>query len=316
METVKYSIVIPVYRNEESLPRLVQTLSDLGEQLGGDMEAVFVVDGSPDQCFAVLKEQLDRLGFSAQLLAHSRNFGSFAAIRTGLHHARGEFTAVLSADLQEPPDLILDFFQSLAADECDVTVGARDGRDDPILSGFASKTFWSLYRRLVAPDVPQGGVDIFACNGVFRNHLLQLEESRSSLVALIFWLGFRRKIFTYRRQVRLEGKSAWTLKKKIEYMNDSIYAFTDLPVRILIRVGAFGLLVATILSLAAIAARLAGGIDVPGYTMTLLVVLFFGALNLLGLGIVGSYAWRAYENSKNRPGALVAAQHDNYGVAP
>jgi hypothetical protein len=163
----------------------------------------------------------------------------------------------------------------------------------------------------VVSEIPEGGVDVFGCNRAFREKLLELEESRSSLVALIFWLGFRRKIFTYRRLPRQEGKSAWTLKKKIEYMNDSVYAFTDLPVRILTRIGFIGTLVSSILALAAVVARLSGTIDVPGYTMTLLVVVFFGALNLLGLGIVGAYAWRAYENSKQRPQALVAAKYDN-----
>lgn len=311
MATITYSVVVPVYRNEESLPRLLTELGSLGESLGKRMEVVFVVDGSPDGCFGLLHEKLERLDFPAQLLAHSRNFGSFAAIRTGMRHARGEFAAVLSADLQEPPELLVDFFRSLEADECDVAVGARDGRSDPLLSAIGSRTFWWVYRRLVVAEIPEGGVDVFGCNSVFRSRLLELEESRSSLVALIFWLGFRRKVFKYRRLQRQEGKSAWTLKKKFEYMKDSIFAFTDLPVRILTRIGLAGTLVSSVLAVVAVVARLSGAIDVPGYTMTLLVVVFFGTLNLLGLGIVGSYAWRAYENSKHRPQALIAAHYDN-----
>ncbi len=96
----------------------------------------------------------------------------------------------MAADLQEPPELLVTFFSSLAADECDVAIGTRVGRSDPFISRVASGAFWSLYRRLVVRDMPEGGVDVFGCNRNFRDELLKLEESRSSLIALIFWLGF------------------------------------------------------------------------------------------------------------------------------
>lgn len=309
---MNYSIIIPVYKNQESIPRLLNTLSAMSAEMDGQMEAVFVVDGSPDQSFKILKDQIGELDFPAQLLAHSRNFGSFAAIRTGLRVANGEYVAVLSADLQEPPELIIKFFRSLSADECDVAVGVRNKRDDPLLSGMASKIFWRVYRRFVLPDIPIGGVDIFGCNREFSNHLLKLEESRSSLVALIFWLGFRRKTFEYDRLPRLEGKSGWTFGRKLEYMNDSIFAFSDLPVRLLTRIGSIGLFVSVILGLIVVMARVVGLITVPGYTMTILVLMFFGTLNLLAMGIVGSYAWRAYENSKKRPQSVVAVKTANF----
>ena len=110
------------------------------------------------------------------------------------------------------------------------------------------------------------------------------------------------------------NKVRWTLRKKFEYMNDSIFAFTDLPVRMLTRLGVLGLVVSLLLGFLVIVSRVMGAIEVPGYTMTILVLMFFGALNLLGLGIVGSYAWRAYENSKRRPDAILATRHLNFEV--
>jgi glycosyltransferase involved in cell wall biosynthesis len=308
---MKYSVVVPVYKNAESIPRLIAALIGMSRELGGEMEAVFVVDGSPDQSFALLREQIGKLAFPAQLLAHSRNFGSFPAIRTGLRAARGRYFGVMAADLQEPPELLVAFFKALAADECDVAIGTRNGRDDPRTSRAASSLFWALYRKLVVPDMPPGGVDVFGCNMAFRDQLLALEESRSSLIALIFWLGFRRKLVGYKRQVRQEGKSAWTLSKKIDYMMDSIFAFTDYPIRLLMRIGALGSAVSLLAALVVLVGRLAGAISVPGYAATMLAVLVLGALNLLGLGLVGTYAWRAYENSKQRPLAVVAVSIDN-----
>lgn len=303
---MKYSIVIPVYKNEASIPRLLSALQELNRNLNHEMEVVFVVDGSPDQSYSLLKKCLPEVGFPAQLLAHSRNFGSFPAIRTGLQHARGSFFAVMAADLQEPPELLTGFFQALEKDECDVAIGTRANRDDPWRTKMASKIFWSLYRRWVVPEMPSGGVDMFGCNEAFRKNLLALEESRSSLIALIFWLGFRRKYFPYDRRRREEGASAWTLRKKIDYMLDSIFAFTDLPIRILIRIGLLGGFLSAFLGVLVLLAHLLGKIHVPGYAATMIVVLFFGMLNLLALGLVGTYAWRAYENSKARPLAIVA----------
>lgn len=308
---MKYSVIIPVYKNEATISRLLPALAAMNLELDGAMEVVFVVDGSPDQSYALLQGALDTLAFPAQLLAHSRNFGSFAAIRTGLIAARGEYFGVMAADLQEPPALLLEFFRVLTLDECDVALGTRIGRNDPIVSRLASGLFWNLYRRLVMPDMPKGGVDVFGCNRQFRDQLIQLEESRSSLIALIFWLGFRRKLVGYERQFRHEGKSAWTLGKKIDYMMDSIFSFTDYPIRLLIKLGSIGSLLAVFFGLIVLLARLTGIIDVPGYAATIIAILMLGALNLFGLGLVGTYAWRAYENSKHRPLAIVAKRKCN-----
>ncbi|MDI3275622.1 glycosyltransferase family 2 protein [Pseudomonas sp. AL03] len=306
-----YSIIIPVYKNAESIPRLIQALSEINESLNNEVEAVFVVDGSPDASFELIQKELPNLPFAAQLIAHSRNFGSFPAIRTGLMAATGEYFGVMAADLQEPPELLISFFQSLSNDECDVAIGTRNARKDPFFSRLASSMFWGLYRKLVVHDMPKGGVDIFGCNNTFKEQLLKLEESRSSLIALIFWLGFRRKFVDYDRQTRQEGKSAWTFKKKLEYMMDSVFAFTDYPIRLLIKMGAIGSLMSAAIGLLVIIARIHGTIAVPGYAATMVVVLLLGTLNLLGLGLVGTYAWRAYENTKQRPLAVVSIQLNN-----
>jgi glycosyltransferase involved in cell wall biosynthesis len=290
MDELNYSIIIPVYKNEENIPRLLLALREMHISLSEQTEIVFVVDGSPDRSFEILKNELNGLPMPVQLIAHSRNFGSFPAIRTGLAAARGAFFGVMAADLQEPPELIIQFFKSLAAGECDVTIGTRSGRNDPLLSKFSSSLFWGLYRKLVVHDMPEGGVDIFGCNKIFRDHLLVLEESRSSLIALIFWLGFKRKYISYTRQLRQEGKSSWTLSKKIDYMLDSVFAFTDYPIRLLLKIGAIGLALSIILAGVVVIGKLTGTIDVPGYAATMLTVLFFGAVNLFGLGLVGTYA--------------------------
>src|SRR5262249_34591944 len=153
-------------------------------------------------------------------------FGSFAATRTGLQVANGNYFGIIAADLQEPPEILLSFLETLTAGTADIVVGVREGRADPPVSRFLANLFWRVYRYLVTSEMPAGGVDIFACNSLVRGELLKLEESPSSLIGQIFWLGFRRTQIGYMRRPRAHGKSAWTFNKKIAYFLDSIFAFT------------------------------------------------------------------------------------------
>lgn len=304
------SIVIPVYKNEDCITHLLEALNQLARELGGDMEAVFVVDGSPDASHRMLVELLPQAQFRSQLALLSRNFGSFAAIRAGLGLARGQRFAVMAADLQEPPELVTKFNELLKDDECDITVGTRVSRDDPWVSRMMSTLFWSLYRRFVQREVPPGGVDVFGCNARVRDHIVSFRERNSSLIGLLFWVGFRRISVPYARRPRVAGSSAWSLTKRLRYLTDSVFSFTDLPVRILVRFGVVGIVASATLTLFVLAAWSSGAIEVPGYTATILTVIFFGALNALGLGVIGNYVWRAFENTKSRPNFIVADHLD------
>ncbi len=299
--TFDYSIVVPVYRNEATLRPLVERLTELHLKLPGELELVFVIDGSPDASVLVLRELLATATFGSQLISLSRNFGSFAAIRMGLSAARGRRLAVMAADLQEPVELVEQFFKLLDSGDYDVAVGTRSGRNDPMLSSLASRLFWGVYRRFIQPEVPAGGVDIFACTAQVRDSLLQLHESHSSLIGLLFWLGFRRAEVPYVRAPRTEGRSGWSFRRKVKYLLDSAFSFTDLPITLLIGLGTAALTVSVIVSVGVLTAWAAGQIDVPGYTPLMLTLLMFSSVLVLGLGLVGSYVWRTYENSKGRP---------------
>jgi len=306
------SLIIPVYKNEENIPDLLEALISLNKQVS-NLEVVFIVDGSPDASASLLTELLPATELSAQLLLLSKNFGSFSAIRVGLQASRGELFAVMSADLQEPLDLVSTFFTILENEPIDIVIGTRESRSDQFLSRLTSKIFWVFYKKFVVPDMPVGGVDMFGCNRLFRDHLLQLNESHSSLVALLFWMGFRRKIISYARLPRLHGKSAWTYTKKIRYLKDNIFSFTDTPIILLTWAGVCGIFVSILLAIIVIYSKLTSQITVPGYTATILTVIFFGAINLLGLGIIGTYAWRTYENTKQRPSAIIMSRNEFCG---
>ncbi len=309
-----FSLVVPLYRNEESIPDLIETIESLDRKMAGELEAVMVVDGSPDRCLEILRERLPHARFRSQLISLSRNFGSFAAIGTGLEHGRGEMFATMSADLQDPPELILEFRERLMEGRCDVVVGRRLDRSDPLSSRVFSSLYWGCYRTLVLREVPRGGIDVFGCTRAVRDQLITLEESNSSVVGLLIWLGFRRSEVSYSRRPRRHGRSAWSFGSKLRYMLDSTFAFSDLPIKLLSLVGGLGLMFSLVLAALVLVAKFTGTITIPGYTATVLTVIFFGGLNSLGLGLIGEYVWRAFENTKGRPNAVVAFK-DEYGSA-
>jgi len=295
------TVVVPVYNNEGSLPDLLDRLAALTFPAGVECRAVFVIDGSPDNSEQVLRRRLETWSLRSSLVVLSRNFGSFAAIRAGLEAAEGDWCAVVAADLQEPPELLVDFVEALQTGEVDLVLGERGDRADPLSSRATSGLFWRFYRRFVQPDMPPGGVDVFACNETVRLAILELRESNSSLVGLLIWLGFRRTTVVYDRQERTVGTSGWTFAKKVRYMADSIFSFTDLPIRMLLAVGVFGCVSVVVLAVVVLAAWAVSEIEVPGYTPLILSILFIGFLVTFSLGIVGSYVWRTYDNTKRRP---------------
>ncbi len=311
-EDVRYSVIVPVYGNRDSIPELVARLTELSRKRHGCLESVFVVDGSPDDSLAVLRDVLQTADLPAQVIALSRNFGAFSAIRAGLEAARGEYVGVMAADLQEPPEMMEAFFDCLEAGECDIALGQRMGRDDPAVSSLFSRVYWWLYRRFINREIPPGGVDVFGCTAEIARRITSFRESHTSLIGLLYWMGYRRRYVPYVRQPRRHGKSGWTFPRKLRYLFDSIYAFTDLPILLLQFIGFFGVLISTIFGIVVFLGWLLGVIHQPGYTPMMIVLLVSTSSILLALGVVGSYVARAYENTKERPVTLVAS-HEYFG---
>lgn len=308
----RYSVIVPVYKNEDSVENVIDVLSDLSDSFQRGVEAVFVIDGSPDGSAALLRRRLADARLSSQVIELTRNFGSFSAIRVGLSAARGDYVAVMAADLQEPISVVRDFFTRMESGSCDVVIGQRTARSDPAMATAGASMYWTAYRRFVNREIPPGGVDVFGCTKPVAEVLAAMSETHTSLVGLLFWVGYRREYVEYERQARHSGRSSWTLRRKARYLFDSVYAFTDLPIVALQTVGFIGTLASMLVGIVVFIAWLTGSIGDPGYTPLMLVLVGTSSAILLGLGVVGSYVWRAYENGKNRPFALVM-RHDDFG---
>ena len=299
------SLVIPVYKNEENLARLLPALEGLAGSFPDALEVVFVVDGSPDASLGILRDRLPSWPVPSRLVELSRNFGSFSAVAAGLQYGVGDYFAMIAADLQEPPELVVEFYRLMKSGQADVVFGHRTGRADAWLSQLSSEWFWRLYRRFVLRDMPKGGIDVFGCTRDVRDKLLELKELNTNLIALLFWLGFRRAFVPYERRARQEGRSAWTIGQKFRYALDSVFSFTDLPIKALLILGAGGTASACIAGLTVFVFWWLGHVPVLGYTPLMLVISFFGGLTALGLGIIGQYLWLSLQNSRGRPNFVV-----------
>ncbi len=306
----KNLLIIPVYNNTAMLESLMRDIAGIHQDVPGGIEAIMVVDGSPDDSYCQLQRLLPQQLFPSRLISLSRNFGSFAAIRAGLAASDGDYYAVMAADLQDPPEAIRDFFLRLRHGDCDVVFGRREGRDDPAGKTFTSNLFWWFYRKYVHPDMPKGGVDIFGCARNVRDQIVRMEESRSSLVGLLVWIGFRRAEVPYIRRKRPSGKSGWSIKRRLRYMIDSTFAFSQTPIHLIILTGAVVLMLSIAYLLLLFMLSTLGLIgDARGFPTLAGLVVGFGSLNLLAIGVVGQYAWRGYENSKHRPQYILLSDH-------
>lgn len=299
------SLIIPLYRSEENLARLFRELRAFAAKVPISFEVVFVIDGSPDRCDSILAQTSPTLPFLIQVVHLSRNFGAFAAIMAGLRHGRGDYFSVIAADLQEPLELVLEFLTVMRSGTSDIVVGRRLDRNDPLISSFQAKLFWSVYRKLINPEIPSGGVDVFGCTRVVRDTIVTFKEADSSLIALLFWIGFSRTSVSYERRERIEGRSAWTWRKKWRYAMNSIFNFTDLPIHFLLWIGFVGVAFSLFAGGTVFVMWLIGNVAVAGYTPIILSIFFFGALTILSLGIVGQYLWLSLQNARGRPTFIV-----------
>jgi glycosyltransferase involved in cell wall biosynthesis len=304
MNSYSVSIVVPVYKNEGSIEHLLNRISEISGAVTGSVEAVFVVDGSPDKSLEVLRSSLPRDGFDAKVLLLSRNFGAFSAIRAGLREARGEATVVMAADLQEPTSLILDMLGIVQRDEADVAVGVRQSRKDGVVSRTLSAVFWKVFNRVSSLELPRGGVDIFALSRSARETLNSFEESSTSLIGLIYWMGFRRQEVPYHRVERQVGKSSWSLQKRINYAKDSITAFSEFPLSVFLWSGIIGAVVSLVFAFIGAFQYIFTSDHQSQREITAIGLLFVASYLMAGLGIIGTYLWRLAENVRNRPDSI------------
>jgi dolichol-phosphate mannosyltransferase len=297
---------VPVYFNAPSLPDLLKAFQALSTRNADlDFEFIFVDDGSKDDSFAVL-ERLAQDEPRVSILKLSRNFGSNSAVLAGLSHTRGDVVAALSADLQDPPELIHDMLLRWR-DGSKVVLAAREERDDPGLTTLMADTFYALFRRFAIKTMPRRGFDFFLIDRQVCDLITSIQENNAYLMGLILWMGFDPVVIPYHRRLREEryGRSMWTFAKKFKYFVDSFVAFSYLPVRGASILGFTLSTLGILYALFIVIFRLAAGIAVEGWTSLMVVLLIVSGAQMVMIGILGEYLWRNLDETRKRPRFIV-----------
>jgi glycosyltransferase involved in cell wall biosynthesis len=297
------SVVVPVYFNAASLPRLAERLRAVAQEADFDLEVILVDDGSGDASWAAIRG-IAADWASARGVRLTRNFGSQMAITAGLREARGDAAAILSADLQEPPELLPEMVAAWRRGATAV-LAVRRSRPEGWTTRAAAGLYYRLLRRLALSEMPPGGFDCFLIDRAAIDFLVENREIHTSLPGLLLWGGFATAIVPYDRVAREQGRSRWTLAKKIKYFLDAVISFSYAPLRWMSVTGAVLAGLAFAYAVFLIVYKLVHGQPVPGFTTVMAALAFFSGVQLISLGILGEYLWRTLDAARARKGFLV-----------
>ena len=312
----KISIVVPVYFNELNLPDTIPQLLDLRSQLEGyDLELVFVDDGSGDRSLDILMDFQSRYPEIIKVVKLTRNFGSMAAIQAGFTVATGDCVGMISADLQDPPEL----FQEMVGHwekGTKAIFAVRQDRDEPVTSKIFSNGYYSLVRKFAIKNYPKGGFDFFVIDRQLVNEINRIQEKNTNLMTLIFWLGFQPILIPYTRRQRTKGKSRWTFSKKLKMFVDTFISFTFFPIRILSVIGFLVAILALSYGLFILVYWALFGVEVKGWVPTMLIIAFTTGIQMAMLGVLGEYLWRTLDEVRRRPAFIIDEIYDKSRTNP
>lgn len=302
----KLSIIIPCYFNEQNIPVTVKELISTEQLFPKDVtfEYIMVDDGSKDKTFEALTIFKTQFPEKVKIIKLSGNFGSYNAIQAGMSYATGDCNVVITADLQDPPELIPKMYEFWLKG-FKLVLANREYREDPWASKVFASLFHKLIKRYALPNIPDGGFDFCLFDKQLRNDVLALQEKNTNSLYLLVWLKYEYACIPYKRRERKIGKSRWTINKKIQLFIDSFVSFSYTPIRFITVGGLFLGIISFIYTLYILFRKLTGGIDVEGWTTMMVVFLLVSSFQLIAIGIIGEYLWRNFEASRKRPAYIV-----------
>jgi polyisoprenyl-phosphate glycosyltransferase len=303
MRTV--SVVVPVYYNAESLPLLFAELQKVEGQLHQRdcaMELIFVDDGSGDESMNELME-IKQQRPDTRIVKLTRNFGAVHSSKVGLKHVTGDCAIVLNADLQDPPELVIEMTDRWLAGSKYV-IALRESRVDPPPTTLFAGIYHWLVRKTIIKDYPKGGIDIVLIDAALLPYVRDSSKNMNYTL-LVHWLGYKPATVPYQRRKREYGKSRWTFTKKVTYFIDSILGFSALPIRIISLIGFIVSLVSFSYGLYVVITTILGGREVAGFATLVSLITFLLGLVIIILGIIGEYLSRIFDEVTTRPEAVV-----------
>ena len=300
-----YSLVLPLFNEEAVIPVLLRRLDALLEALDAPAEIILVDDGSKDTTPIVLEAKA-KADPRYKFLKLSRNFGHQIAITTGLEHAAGQAVVVMDADLQDPPEVVLDMVAKWR-EGFEIVYAQRLSREgESRFKRGAASLFYRFVDRLSEIDIPRDVGDFRLVDRKALDAFLAMPERDRFVRGMFAWIGFRQAVVSFHRPARAAGETKYSLGKMIRLAANGVVSFSDAPLRLALWAGLFVSGAAILYGLAVVGMSLAGAAFAKGWSSTIVVIAFLGGANMLMTGLLGLYVGRIYSEVKRRPLYVVA----------
>lgn len=310
---VDYSIVIPVYYNEECLIPLMRSLKSI--VIDGNPnyigEVIFIDDGSGDGSFAELRRIQEEFPALVTIIKLTRNFGQGGALMAGYHHARGRCILTMAADGQEPPELINDMLKAFFEEGYEVVICARGGRDESRYRIITSHLYYYMMRKLAFREMPKGGFDFWLFSRRALQALIRNADPHLSFQGQVLWMGFKTKFISYRRRARLAGASRMTFARKLTGFLDGVIGYSFTPIRAMSFAGCIFALLGFLYAVVILIDGLFFGNPVKGWSPLMIVVLVMGGVQMIMLGLIGEYLWRTLTQVRRRDMYLIDTTYES-----
>lgn len=302
-----YTIIVPVYYNEGELANTFIELKEKVINNNPDLrgEIIFIDDGSRDKSFLELLEILKHNTGLVKVIKLTRNFGQDRAMLAGYHYASGDCIINISADLQDPPELINEIINYHFKENFQIVICNRDGRDESFTRIITSKFFYFIMRILCFPNMPKGGFDFALISREVMKIIFENNEANFSWQGSILWSGYDIKFIPYRRRERAIGRSRWTFAKKVKMLIDNILAYSYFPIRVMSVAGLLVAISGFIYAIVIVIAWYFGNVPFTGYAPIMILVLVLSGFQMLMLGIIGEYLWRTLDQVRKRPPYII-----------
>ncbi|HBL85227.1 MAG: bactoprenol glucosyl transferase [Clostridiales bacterium GWF2_38_85] len=300
------SIVVPCYNEYETIPFFYTEIIKIAEQMNYvDFEFIFVNDGSKDNTIALLKE-LAIKDERARFISFSRNFGKEPAMFAGLQTSKGDYVAIMDADLQDPPALLPEMYNTLKTEDYDSVATRRNTRKgEPLIRSFFAKLFYKLINKISETEMIEGARDFRLMNRKMTDAVLSLQEYNRFTKGIFCWVGYKTKWLEYKNIERVAGKTKFNFWKLFKYSLECIIAFSTAPLVLASFLGIFFTFIAFISIIALIVRELVWHVSAAGWPSTMVVILLLGGIQIFSIGVLGQYLSKTYLETKKRPIYLV-----------
>ena len=299
------SIVVPAYNEEKAIPLFFNEIEKVSQKIGLEFEYIFVNDGSKDNTLQVLKS-LHQDHQNVHYIDFSSNFGKEAALLAGLEQSKGDFVAVMDADLQDPPELLEEMYSLLLTGEYDVVGTRRVTRDgEPAIRSFFARLFYLMINKISSTEMIDGARDFRLMTRQVVASILELKEYNRFSKGIFSWVGYKTKYLEYKNRQRVAGETSWSFWGLLKYSIEGIINFSNAPLQIATYSGILSSLAAVIFIIVIVIRTIVYGDPVSGWPSLVSIVLLVGGMQLFALGIIGQYIGKIYLETKKRPSYII-----------